>query len=116
MIIAVEGSKNFDNYETFMRGMGVALSDVNDSEIVVWSAGPHKINNFTASFCNSVENFLKVKGYKIKFTKVNQSWLSENMNKVNHFAYFSNPNEKTGMSSLAAHAELNGIDVNIYRY
>ena len=47
MIIAVEGTKGFTDYEIFMRAMGVALSTPTvDSEIQVWSLGPHKINNF----------------------------------------------------------------------
>jgi hypothetical protein len=115
MIIAVEGSKTFDDYETFMRGMGVALSDLgNDDTIEVWSAGPYKINSFTAAFCNSSENYLKQKGYRIKFSKVQQNWLSENISAVNHYAYFSNPNERP--SRLTAEAELANIDVSIYRY
>ncbi len=53
MIIAVEGTKGFSDYEVFMRAMGVALSTPTvDSDIQVWSLGPHKINNFTAAFCN----------------------------------------------------------------
>lgn len=115
MIIVVEGSKSFDDYETFMRGMGVALSDLDDSgTIEVWSAGPYKINSFTAAFCNSSENYLKQKGYKVKFSKVTHQWVSENMNSVNHFAYYSNPNERP--SRLTAEAELANIDVAIYRY
>ena len=58
MIIVVEGTKNFSDYETFMRAMGVAFSEIkNEESIEVWSVGPHNINNFTAAFCNSVENY-----------------------------------------------------------
>lgn len=114
MIIAVEGSKTFDDYETFMRAMGVALSDIEGDTIEVWSAGPYKINSFTAAFCNSSENYLKQKGYRVKFSKVSQSWLSHNISSVDHFAYFSNPNERP--SRLTAEAELANIDVSIYRY
>lgn len=115
MIIAVEGSKTFDDYETFMRGMGVALSDLGkDDTIEVWSAGPYKINSFTAAFCNSSENYLKQKGYRIKFSKVQQNWLAQNISVVDHYAYFSNPNERP--SRLTAEAELANIDVSIYRY
>jgi hypothetical protein len=114
MIIVVEGSKTFNNYDIFMRGMGVALSDITDSNIFVLSMGPHKINSFTASFCNSSENFLKQKGYKIKFSKISKQWFTENIDTINHFAYFCNPNEKN--SSSLALAELQDIDVKIYRY
>ena len=51
MIICVEGTKSFEDYDIFMRAMGVALSiPMVDSDIQVWSLGPHKINSFTAAF------------------------------------------------------------------
>ena len=115
MIIAVEGSKTFDNYEIFMRGMGVAISDATEGDTIeVWSVGPYRINFFTAAFCNSAENFLKQKGYRVKFSKVTPSWISQNISTLNHFAFFSNPNERP--SRLTAEAELANIDVSIYRY
>jgi hypothetical protein len=66
MIIAVEGTKSFADYEIFMRAMSVALSNIKDNEIQVWSLGPHAINNYTAAFCNSSENFLKQKGFLLR--------------------------------------------------
>jgi NADPH:quinone reductase-like Zn-dependent oxidoreductase len=81
MVIAVEGTKNFSDYDVFMRAMGIALSTgTSDNKIQVWSLGPHKINSFTAAFCNSSERFLKNKGYKIVFHKVNAQWIAENIN------------------------------------
>ena len=116
MIIAVEGTKSFNDYEVFMRAMGVALSSLNsDSDIQVWSLGPHKINSFTAAFCNSSENFLKQKGFRLTFSKVNTSWMIENINYVNYFAYFSLPKEN--ISKLAKQAqEIEGCEVGIFRY
>jgi len=56
VIIAVEGTKGFSDYEVFMRAMGVALSTPTvDSDIQVWSLGPHKINNFTAA-CKAAQD------------------------------------------------------------
>jgi len=116
MIIVVEGTKSFTDYETFMRAMGVALSNANsDGEIQVWSVGPHIINNFTAAFCNSSENFLRQKGYKISFSKVPASWVFENIDYVNYFAYFSLPKES--VSKLVKRAqEVDGCEVGIFRY
>jgi hypothetical protein len=116
MIIVVEGTKTFDNYDIFMRAMGVALSSINkDSEIQVWSVGPHKINNFTAAFCNSSENFLKQKGFSVSFSKIHSSWVEENFNYVDYFAFFSLPKE--GLSRLAKKAqEIEGCEVGIFRY
>lgn len=116
MVIVVEGSKLFDDYEIFMRAMSVALSNPSiDADIQVWSLGPHKINSFTAAFCNSSENFLRQKGFKIKFHKVNAAWVAENISYVNYFAFFSKPSENTSrLTKLAEQTE--GIEVGIYRY
>lgn len=116
MIIVVQGSKLFDDYEIFMRAMSVALSTkTEDSDIQVWSAGPHKINNFTAAFCNSSENFLRQKGYKITFSKTSTQWIQDNISFINYFAYFSKPNEP--VSKLLKLAELvESCEVGIFRY
>jgi hypothetical protein len=114
MIIAVEGTKSFIDYETFMRAMGVALSQPkNDNTIEVWSAGPHKVNSFTAAFCNSSENYLKQKGFKISFKKLPYQYVADNIGYVDYLAFFSNKNEK--VSKLVAEAELNGVEIGIFR-
>lgn len=115
MIIAVEGTKQFSDYETFMRAMGVALSQQPNAESVieVWSAGPHKINSFTAAFCNSAENYLKQKGFKILFRKVPPSYVTDNIDYVSYYAFFSGKNEPA--SKTIASAELSGIEIGIFR-
>jgi hypothetical protein len=114
MIIAVEGTKGFTDYEVFMRAMGVALSQPNNENVIeVWSAGPHKINSFTAAFCNSAENYLKQKGFKVIFKKLPASYISENISYVSYFAHFANKNDKP--SRITAEAELAGIEVGIFR-
>lgn len=116
MIIVVEGTKSFDDYEIFMRAMTVALSNPNiDNDIQVWSAGPHKINSFTAAFCNSSENFLRQKGFKISFHKVTAPWIVENIGYVNYFAFFSKPNDNTSRLTRLAE-ETEGCEVGIFRY
>jgi hypothetical protein len=116
MIIVVEGTKSFSDYEIFMRAMGVALSTVNgDQEIQVWSAGPHKINSFTAAFCNSSENYLRQKGFKVTFSKANSAWIADNLSYVNYFAFFSLPKES--LSKLVQKAQgVEGCEVGIFRY
>ncbi len=115
MIIAVEGTKGFSDYEIFMRAMGVALSNPTvDSEIQVWSLGPHKINSFTAAFCNSSEHFLKLKGFKISFYKVAHQWVAENLNSVNYYAFFSLPKENESRMCRAAQL-VEGCEVGIFR-
>jgi len=115
MIIAVEGTKSFSDYDIFMRAMTIALTNNTDSEISVWSAGPHTINSFTAAFCNSSENFLKQKGFKIKFSKAPAFWVADNLSHVNYFAFFSAPKES--LSRLAKQAELiESCELGIFRY
>ena len=115
MIIAVQGTKGFADYDTFMRAMGVALSQPNEEDVVeVWSAGPHKVNSFTAAFCNSVENYLKQKGFRVLFKKLPQDYIQENIDYVTYMAYFSKKNEPT--SKLVAAAELADVETGIYRY
>jgi len=116
VIIVVEGTKSFNDYDIFMRAMTVALSNIKeDGEIQVWSAGPHKVNSFTAAFCNSSENYLRQKGFKVSFHKVNATWIVEHINYVNYFAFFSKPNENTSrLTKLAQDTE--GCEVGIFRY
>lgn len=116
MVIVVEGTKFFNDYEIFMRAMSVALSNSkNDLDIQVWSLGPHIINNFTASFCNSSENFLRQKGIKITFSKVHHQWVLDNMVYVNYYAFFSLPKETVSRLAVKAQ-EYEGCEVGIFRY
>lgn len=116
MIIVVEGTKSFSDYEIFMRAMGVALSSPNvDSDIQVWSVGPHKINSFTASFCNSSENFLKQKGFKVSFYKVDAGWVAQNINSVNYYSFFSLPKENVSRLCQLAQT-ISTCEVGIFRY
>jgi hypothetical protein len=49
--VGVQGTKNFINYNVFMRAMGVALSSIDDDdEFNVYSAGPTLVNSFTSEF------------------------------------------------------------------
>ena len=50
MNIVVQGTKEFSNYNVFLRAMGVALSDINVGEFNLYSVGPANINSFTAEF------------------------------------------------------------------
>lgn len=115
MIIAVEGTKSFKDYDVFTRAMGVALSNVNqDREIEVWSAGPHNVNNFTAAFCNITENYLRQKGFKLSFKKLPSKYIEERIENVNYFAFFGTRGD--GKSKLAALAELSGVETGIFKF
>lgn len=116
MIVAVQGTNDFDDYNIFIRAMGVALSGMSDDdkEFVIYSAGPTRINSFVSEFSNLSERGMKARGRKIKFYKVANAWLEENINYVNYFAFLSKP--KQANSRLVEFAEQNNIEVGIFRY
>lgn len=114
MNIAVQGTKEFSDYNVFLRAMGVVLSDVEDGEFNVYSVGPAQINSFTAEFCNLSENGLKQRGIKTRFYRVPASYVEENMSDFSYVAFLSTPNQRP--SRLVASAELKGIEVGIFRY
>ena len=114
MNIVVQGTKNFIDYNVFLRSMGVVLSNFKDSEFNIYTVGPAQVNSFTAEFCNRSENSFRQRGIKTKFYKVSQEYVQDNMSQFNHFIFLSAPNEK--ISRLAATADLSGVEVSIFRY
>lgn len=116
MNVVVQGTNEFDDYSVFIRAMGVAMSGMNseDTEFNVYSVGPAKINSMVSEFCNLSERGMKARGMKIKYYKVPVQWVEENLQYVNYFAYLSKPKQST--SKLVAKAELENIEVGIFRY
>ena len=117
MIVAIQGTKGFNDYSIFLRGMGVALRTMdrdNDKEFMVYSAGPGQINSFAMEFLNVNERSLKAYGIKTKFVRVPQSWLLEHIHSINYVLYFSKPKEP--VSELVDLADAKSIDVGVYRY
>lgn len=116
MIVAVQGTKEFNDYSVFLRAMSVALSSMSndDKEFIIYSVGPTQINAFVSEFSNLSERGMKARGRKIKFYKVPASWVDENMQYVNYFAFLSNHNQ--AVSKLVGIAELNNVEVGIFRY
>jgi len=116
MIVAVHGTTDFDDYQVFLRAMGVALSGMKDEdkEFTVYAAGPAKVNSFVSEFCNLSERSMKSRGKKIKFIQVPPWYIEENINNVNYFAFLSKP--KQPVSKLVTTAEQNNIEVGIFRY
>jgi hypothetical protein len=116
MIVVVQGTNDFDDYNIFIRAMGVALSGMSDedTEFGIYSVGPARINAMVSEFSNLSERGMKARGKKIKYYKVPSQWVEENMSYVNYFAYLCNPKQTT--SKLVAKAELENIEVGIFRY
>lgn len=116
MNVVVQGTNDFNDYNIFIRAMGVAMSSMRDGddELHIYSAGPSRINAMTSEFCNLSERGMKARGKKIKHYKVPAHWVYENMEHINYFAFLSKP--KQTISKLAAEAELKNIEVGIFRY
>lgn len=116
MIIAVQGTNSFDDYQVFLRAMGVALSSMKEDDpyFYIYSAGPAKINSMVSEFSNLSERGMKSRGKKLKHYKVPPVWLSENMDSIGYFAYLSKPKEP--LSKLVTEAQQKNVDVGIYRY
>ena len=116
MIVAVQGTNEFDDYNLFLRAMSVALSGMKNDEkdFTIYSVGPTRINSFVSEFSNLSERGMKARGRKIKFYKVPESWVQENMEHINYFAFLSKP--KQSVSKLVHSAELKNVEVGIFRY
>ena len=116
LIIAVQGTNSFDKYTVFMRAMAVAMSSMtdDDKDIVVYSIGPRRVNNFVAEFCNITERSLKSRGIRIKYSKVPLAWAEDNVATFNYLIFLSNPNEYK--SKLVAQAELSGVETGYFKF
>jgi len=116
MIVVVQGTSDFNDYNVFIRAMGVAMSSMkeDDQDFFIYSAGPARINSMVSEFCNLSERGMKARGKRIKYYKVPIQWVYENMTYVNYFAFLSKP--KQPVSKLVAEAELKNIEVGIFRY
>lgn len=102
MIVAVQGTNEFDDYNLFLRAMSVALSGMKSDEkdFTIYSVGPTKINSFVSEFSNLSERGMKARGRKIKFYKVPERWVYDNMDQVNYFAFLSKPKEPVDRKSV----------------
>lgn len=116
MNVVIQGTNEFNDYNVFLRAMGVAMSSMHeeDTELNLYSVGPAKINSMSMEFVNLSERGMKARGRKIKLYKVPPSWVEENMEYMNYIAFLSNP--KQTVSKLVAKAELQNIEVGIFRY
>lgn len=116
MMVLVQGTNSFDDYNVFLRAISVALSSLpeNDKYFYVYSVGHKKTNSFIFEFCNLSERSLKSRGKKIKYFNVSFDWAEENLKDFNYFIFLSKPNES--LSSLAKKAEVNGVELGVFQY
>lgn len=116
MIVAVQGTTDFNDYQIFLRAMSVALSGMkeDDKEFVIYSVGPAKVNSFVSEFSNLSERGMKSRGKSIKLFKVTPQWLEENVAELDHLAFLSNPKEP--VSKVVHSSKLNNINTNVYTF
>lgn len=116
MILVIHGTREFNDYNIFLRGIGTALRDLEpeDKEFVVYSLGPNIINSFALEFMNINERSLKAYGIKPKFRKMPMSWAKENIHDIDYVLYFAAP--KQPLSDLVRLAEAKDVEVGVYRY
>ena len=116
MIVGIQGTKTFSDYNVFLRAMGTALSELEqgDSEFIIYSAGPYNINSMAMEFANVSERSLKARGVRIRVNKIPPSWIKNNIRDIDYFAFFSKPKEP--VSNLVDLAEDKDIEVGIYRF
>lgn len=116
MIIGIQGTSSFNNYQIFLRSMAVALSELleDDKNFYIYSAGPNNINMMAMEFSNLSEKGMKLRGKSIKFFNVSPKWLEENINEIDHFVFLSNPKEP--VSRIVYTSKLNNINTNVYTF
>jgi len=116
MIVGVQGTSSFDDYQVFLRAMGVALSNMTteDEYFYIYTAGPANVNKMAMEFVNVSEKGMRSRGKKIKMVKVAPSWILENISDIDYFAYLAKPKE--GNTKLVSAAQLNNVEVGIFKY
>jgi hypothetical protein len=116
MIVGVQGTPNFNNYNIFLRAMAVALSELkeNEKEFYLYTAGPSNINAMASEFVNLSERGMKARGKSIKLFRVTSEWLEENINSFNHFAFVANPREQ--VSKVVNLSKSKNINTNVYNF
>lgn len=116
MIVGVQASRNFDDYQVFLRAMGTSLSMMKsgDTRFTIYSAGPAQLNSMAHEFVNVSERSLKARGIRANVNKVPPYFIKNNIHDINYFAYFSKPKEP--VSDLVTYAEGKDAEVGVYRY
>jgi len=122
MKILVYGTQKFEDYPTFMRGLVVAIEEnivKQDPVIQVLTAGPRRINSYTAEFINRSENYFKQKKIKTRFTRVKYEDVLSNMDSydIDYVVSFNSKGDPEKLfDSILSKAEKLNIPASYYRY
>lgn len=121
MNIIVNGTEKFQDYNTFMRAIVVAIDELmkpDDNRINVYSCGGYKTNQFSAEFINRSERFLKQKGIRPRYFIVPKRDVVERFDdyEPDMIVFLSGKNENLEMlDSLISQANLRDTEVRIYK-
>jgi len=121
MKILVYGTDKFEDYPTFMRGMVVAIEENithSDGRLDVYTAGPHKINNFVAEFINKSEVMFKQNGIKARFNRVRKAQVIEGFDayEFDHIVSFNSKSDVKSFDVLLDKAEKAEVNASCYKY
>jgi hypothetical protein len=116
MIVGIQGTNSFDDYQVFLRAMAVTMSSLREDDpyFYIYSAGPANINSMAMEFVNLSERGLKSRGKQIKYKAVPPSWITENISDINYFAFLSKEREQ--VSRLVDEAKDKNVEYGIFRY
>ena len=110
MKLIISGTAEFSDYSTFLRAMGVALSDVSSGQTLdIYSIAPHKINNFAIEFINKTERSLKQKNVSVKLNRIKE-YSEVNANSIYFFC-----NEKQPLPKFIYELEGSGVEALVFR-
>ena len=87
MRILVVGSRNYTNYNEFMRNMTIAIEDAavadcEDKKIVFVHTGQVGAENMTTEYVGKVEKFMKQKGWSVKEEIFRKKYSGNNVDKL----------------------------------
>lgn len=116
MIVGIQGTSSFDDYQVFLRAMAVTMSSLKEDDpyFYIYSAGPANVNSMAMEFTNLSERGMKGRGKKIKYKTVHPSWITENISQINYFAFLGKEREQ--VSKLVDEAKANNVEYGIFIY
>lgn len=87
MRILIVGSRNWVNYNEFMRNMTVAIEDASvkspeDTKIVFVHTGQQGAENMVSEYVGKVDRYMKQKGYSVKEEIFRKKFSGEKIDRI----------------------------------
>lgn len=116
MIVAIQGTKAFDDYGIFMFAARSILTSVSedDKSLLILTSGPFKVNDMVYEFFGVSDRSLRARGIKVKIVKVPPSAIKERLFEIDFLVFLSKPKED--LSPLMQHAKAKDFDIRWFRY